>query len=339
MLIDNRYPDGDNTTPPNYAEGVGPTQWTVPLAWLGTEGFQPVMNGLNRTGDSTWPDEIGADEGSDGDIDQWASVYSKTLTGPGTFTIYQADNSGRNMYGVVVKRLPNSVNNAPEITGLTPANNTLFHPAAGGVSFTTTTVSPNTIATENIHFYLNDADVSSMLTIGGATTRRTAVYNGLQADMLYVGRIVAADQAGRTTTNTFTFDTFNAATALAIEAEDYNYEGGQFLATAIPGGYANLLGTRDIDFHNNNGTAAGTIYRAGDFVTLAVSTDVARKAFTDLGATDRQLTTMYLRSPCRGRYRCQRHSHIHHPLVRGHERRHRQRWTPDSRQRINCLKQ
>ncbi|HOW65234.1 MAG TPA: Ig-like domain-containing protein [Verrucomicrobiota bacterium] len=297
LLIDNRYPDGDNTTPPNYAEGLDPTGWTTGLAWMGTEGFQPVFTGANRNLDPSMPDEVGVDEGGNGtgpggDIQQWSTVYSKTLSGPGTFTVYQPDNASRNMYGVVVKRLPNSVNNPPEVSGLTPANNTLFHPAANGLSFTATTVSPNTIATGNIKLYLNDTDVSGNLTIGGTGTRRTASYSTLQADTLYAARIVVSDQAGRTMTNAFTFDTFSATTAVAIEAEDYNYEGGKFVAAPTPGGYANLLGTRDIDFHNNNRTTPNTVYRSGDYALMAVTTDVARKAFADAGATDHQLTTL-----------------------------------------------
>lgn len=317
MLIDNRYPDGTNTTPPNYAEGIDPLYWTTVLSWMGTEGFQPVMTGWNRTGDNTWPDEIGCDEGGNGvgpggDIQQYASIYSKTVTAAGTVSIYAPDNAGRNMYGVVVKLAPGGINSPPEIKGVTPANNTLFHPVASGISFTATTVSPNSIAVAGIKLSLNGADVSSSLTVGGTTTSRSVTYSGLQADTIYSAQIIVSDQAGRSTTNSFAFDTFNAATAIAVEAEDYNYSSGQFLANPTPGAYANRPGTRDIDFHNNinNNVDASTVYRVGDFVGQAVTGDATRKAFTDAGATDHQLTTVlagdwwnYTRSLADGNYR------------------------------------
>jgi hypothetical protein len=297
LLIDDRLFDTVGSDPPNAAEGIDPAGWVSAMAWVGQEGYQPVLNGLNRNGDPTIPDEVGVDEGGNGtgpggDIQQWSSVYSKTLSGPGSFKLFQADNPSQNMYGVVVKRLPNSVNNPPEITNAIPSNNTLFYPAASGLSFTVTTIAPNAIAASNITVFLNGASVTSQLTIGGTATKRSVSYGGLQVDTLYTARIVVADQAGRATTNSYTFDTFSASSAIAVEAEDYNYESGKYLTASTPGGYTGLLGVGEVDFHNNNHTAATTVYRNGDYIGLAVATDVARKTFTDLGATDHQLTTI-----------------------------------------------
>jgi hypothetical protein len=103
MLVDNRLSNDSNGDPPNFAEGINPTSWTVVMTWLGTEGYKPLLNGLNRTTNVTWPDEVGIDEGSDGTINNWYSIYYKQVPA-GTSSIYQADNGGRNMYGVVVGR-------------------------------------------------------------------------------------------------------------------------------------------------------------------------------------------------------------------------------------------
>lgn len=296
LLIDNRYPNGkDNATPPNYDEGVDPANWTTSLAWIGEQGFKPVINGINRASSLEYPDEIGVDEGGNGtgpggDIQQFSSIYSKTIPAPGTFSVFQPDNSGRNMYGVAVRRLPNSVNNPPEIRNLTPANNTLFHPAAGGLSFTVTTVSPNSIAAGGLKLSLNGTDVSAGLNVGGTGTSRTASYSQLQADTLYTGRIVASDQAGRSTTNSFIFDTFSAATAIAIEAEDYNYDSGKFVNPPVIGGYANLAGTKGVDFQNNHGTTAAANYRTTDQQGIAAAGDVARSEFANGGLTDYAIT-------------------------------------------------
>jgi hypothetical protein len=97
MLIDNRLQDGDNTNPPTF--GAANMQWILDEAWLATS------NGLNRTANTAVPDEVPFDEGPDGDIDQYFSVYYKDYAA-GTFNLLQPDNNGRNMYGVVVQTIP-----------------------------------------------------------------------------------------------------------------------------------------------------------------------------------------------------------------------------------------
>lgn len=97
MLIDNRLSDGNNADPPTF--GPASMQWILDGGWI------PTANGLNRTGDPSKPDEVPIDESANGTIDQYFSVYYKNFDA-GTFTLYQADNAGRNMYGVVVAPIP-----------------------------------------------------------------------------------------------------------------------------------------------------------------------------------------------------------------------------------------
>jgi len=97
MLIDNRLSDGDNLTPPTF----GPTS----MQWILDQGWAATANGLNRLSDPSRPDELAFDEGADSDTDQWYSIYKKAF-GPGTLTLGQPDNAGRNMYGVVVTAIP-----------------------------------------------------------------------------------------------------------------------------------------------------------------------------------------------------------------------------------------
>jgi hypothetical protein len=97
LLIDDRLSDGDNLTPPTF----GPTS----MQWVLDEGWTPVVNGINRFADPARPDHVGIDESANGTIDQWASVYAKDFPA-GTISLLQADNAGRNMYGVVVAQVP-----------------------------------------------------------------------------------------------------------------------------------------------------------------------------------------------------------------------------------------
>ena len=128
LLIDNRLTDGTAADPPE--SGLPLDQWTG-MAWVNTEGFAPVLNGLNRNGDANIPDEIGVDEGGNGigpggDIQNYSSVYFKAVEA-GTFSIYQPDNAGRNIRcrGQGPPGAPAS--NPPEIVNLGPTNNTLFY--------------------------------------------------------------------------------------------------------------------------------------------------------------------------------------------------------------------
>lgn len=303
LLIDNRHPDGDNTTPPNLDST---------MLWVTEDGWQPVLNGLNRNLDPSVPDEVGADEGGDGvgpglGLNQWSSVYHRRVPA-GTVTLGTAENPGRNMYGVVVTRVPGSVNNPPEIANVTPADNTLFYAAASGLSFTARTVAPNNLPAANLKVLLNGTDVSGNLTVAGDALNRTATLGGLVANTLYRARLIAVDQAGRGSTNDIVFDTFSAS-ALAVEGEDYDHGGGGFETSATPGAYAGLAGVRDTDYHNNNRTAPTANYRTGDFVSVATAGDAVRAAFGDGAITDYQVNALqagdwfqYTRSYTAGAY-------------------------------------
>jgi hypothetical protein len=101
MLIDNRMSADtaatDNADPPTF--DATHMQWILDQAWIATS------NGLNRTANAAVPDEVPIDEGANGSIEQWYSVYRKDVPA-GTFRLLQADNAGQNMYGVVVVAIP-----------------------------------------------------------------------------------------------------------------------------------------------------------------------------------------------------------------------------------------
>lgn len=97
MLIDNRLSDGDAATPPTF--DATHMQWILDQGWLAT------AHALNRAQSAARPDEVGIDESSDGTINNWYSVYYKSYPA-GTFSLLQADNANRNMYGVVITPEP-----------------------------------------------------------------------------------------------------------------------------------------------------------------------------------------------------------------------------------------
>ena len=100
MPINNPNIDNSNANPP--FGGAAPNTWPR-MTSVGAAGFQPVMNGYNRTANATWPDEVGIDEGGDGTgpgigLNQWASVYSRSYDA-GTFSLNELNLGGGNMYG------------------------------------------------------------------------------------------------------------------------------------------------------------------------------------------------------------------------------------------------
>jgi hypothetical protein len=97
VTVDNRLSDGDNLTPPTF----GPTS----MQWILDQGWTATANGINRFSDPLFPDEVPIDELADGTIQQYFSVYEKEF-GAGTLDLFQADNAGRNMYGVVFQLIP-----------------------------------------------------------------------------------------------------------------------------------------------------------------------------------------------------------------------------------------
>lgn len=99
MLIDNRL--GDPNSPAADPPSFGPTR----MQWILDQGWIATSNGFNRTANLAVPDEVALDEGGDNTINNWFSVYRRTVPA-GTFSLFQGDNAGQNMYGAVVVAIP-----------------------------------------------------------------------------------------------------------------------------------------------------------------------------------------------------------------------------------------
>src|SRR5262249_27590807 len=91
-------------------------------------------------------------------------------------------------------------------------------------------------------------------------------FNGtLAPNTIYNGKIISLDTTGKGTTNTWVFDTFPTSGILTIEAEDYNYGGGQFQDNPPVSGLQ-----PDGTQVNGSGTSGGGYYSAdaaGDLIT------------------------------------------------------------------------
>ncbi|MGE3308644.1 MAG: hypothetical protein AB7O66_01650 [Limisphaerales bacterium] len=110
----------------------------------------------------------------------------------------------------------------PEISGLSPASGTRYATAANGLSFTATTQPPNSIPTTGAQLILNGTDVTADLVASGDIRSRTFTYSKLQANQLYSGSIILADQTGRSSTNSVSFDTFAEGEIGLTPVADYS---------------------------------------------------------------------------------------------------------------------
>ncbi|HZR15823.1 MAG TPA: hypothetical protein VFE51_00730 [Verrucomicrobiae bacterium] len=159
------------------------------------------------------------------------------------------------------------------------------------LSFTANTYSTNVIKASATQVRLNGRDLSAQLNLSadGTNISGSLPATVLASNTLYSAEIVVSDLAGtKTSTNTFWFDTFSDAFLLSsgvkvIEAEEYNYNAGDFQLDPIPVsgtstngiavngngiGYFGEVGGAGIDFsnHNANPDPNFSAFRSGDAV-------------------------------------------------------------------------
>jgi hypothetical protein len=181
----------------------------------------------------------------------------------------------------------------PQVVQRSPRSNANFHAASEGINFTAATFTDEAVQT--VEMILNGKDVSGQLTIVGEPNARVVSYDGLHPNTVYQGQITLATATGQTLVNRWNFDTFAAdyfesAEAKVIEAEDYNFNGGQYINNPPPSGvaadgnfvnwgqgYYDQIGTPEVDFFDF-ATApheVGISYRPEDVVaTRPGSNDV-----------------------------------------------------------------
>jgi len=184
---------------------------------------------------------------------------------------------------------------APQFVNISPANNTFFVDPGSTVSFEAL-AGGSDIDASGVHLSLNGVDVSGSLSVGGTPSDRTASFSGLAANVPVTAVISVTDQGGHTASKTIHFDTFNAATSLSIEAEDYNFAdvtcptpavtGGTYIDNPAINAYAGLQG---IDFFDTAATLTYSIYRNCDFASTHASLDALRPAYVSAAATDYEI--------------------------------------------------
>jgi len=149
---------------------------------------------------------------------------------------------------------------APVISGLYP-NGAYKFQASSTLSFTAS----STVAITNVTLQLsasqltgggtiirNLSSIGGGLTISGPATGET-VSAGLSSNRVYTAVINITDANGATATTNISFDTISGYT---FEAEDFDYNSGQFIDNPQTNAYGGLQGVGGVDVYNLNGSGA-----------------------------------------------------------------------------------
>ena len=165
-----------------------------------------------------------------------------TVALSGTTTLRVSAGTGANLNFFML--LPADTN-TPTITSVYPDGTTLVQ----GTNKRTFTVSSpsHSIAQSNVVLTLNGVNVSSSLTFAGSASS-WVVSTPLSLNVTnYTAVINVTDNVGNTHALTLNFDTFNPA-SYDIEAEDWDFNGGQFIdnpsitSAADPNSYFDQVG-------------------------------------------------------------------------------------------------
>jgi hypothetical protein len=227
--------------------------------------------------------------------------------GDGNFVLYlyadYAANALEDPYIVVYDNAvaaapPAAGNTPPIISEVQPEEFANFLPAPAQISFRVT--DDKALVDSKISVTLNGTNYTTAngLTLSGTGTARTATLGGIGVNLNCAALLKAEDSEGLLATKELYFDTFSSA-SLVIEAEDYNYGGGQFIDNPVPvaeGGfqlnsYSLMAGLAGIDFSDTRTAPnfADTRYRPEDPVRMGTTRDRLRSKYTALGGPDAEV--------------------------------------------------
>jgi hypothetical protein len=171
----------------------------------------------------------------------------------------------------------------------TPPHGAIWQNANAGITFNIVSqpgLAP-AVAADKVFLSLPGAlDPAWSWTISGNGTNRQAQLTGISADRVYKGMLSLVDAAGTTNSLPFEFDTFRT-NHFTFEAEDYNFDSGQFLDTivlssaAAANNYIDRIGVEGIDHLENSTESAGSPhqYRADSLVGTERTRDILRPKY------------------------------------------------------------
>lgn len=214
-------------------------------------------------------------------LQQNGSLVTVNLSGTNTFQATSTAEANVSFFILVP-----AATDLPHIAGVYPDGSVLFQPTNRMVFTASNSVFG--INQTNITVSLNGANVTSSLSFSGSTNA-WSVSLPLALSTNYHAVIVAVDNYGNVVSNAFYFDTFSPNN-FTFEAEDFDFNGGQYIDNPGIDAYANEVSTPYVDeWYVNQVGGAPFVYRPSDWISTAVSTDVPRQNYLNASATDYQV--------------------------------------------------
>lgn len=209
------------------------------------------------------------------------NIAAVTLKGTSTLRMTSGGNLLPNFLALVAGQI-----DLPQISNLYPDG---AHPFENTNTFSfSVTSSGATIPVSGISLNLDGVDVSSSLTISGSASTKSVVYPSLKPDALHLAILTITNSLGHGILLTNSFDTFSQSNYM-VEAEDFDYGGGQFVTNWFPNAYDTLGAMTNIDFQHTPVSGQAFTYRS-DGIPEGRSSDYLRQAFIDVLGTDYDLT-------------------------------------------------
>jgi hypothetical protein len=135
--------------------------------------------------------------------------------------------AGENVISFIFVPMP-AAGLPPTLSNISPANGTVFAPAASGFSFTANAGAGGTpINTSGIHLSLNGNDVTAQLVITGTSTSRNVSCSLLAPNNVYTAVLAVTNSNGVGVTRTVQFDTVDSNN-FYVKAHDFDYNSGEW---------------------------------------------------------------------------------------------------------------
>jgi len=205
-----------------------------------------------------------------------------TLTCDGTASTLQlkVDNGNLNMNFVLLVPVEVAGASTESITNVSPDGSELYQPSTT-FTFTVTSTTPPVVAS-GVTVLLTGTNVwgqgaATLLQVGsgltgsgsGASMTFTAP---LAANTIYKALVTATDANGNSATTNVVFNTITPY--YSFEAEDYDYQSGQFIDNPQTNAYANLSGIEGIDTHDSDFLDGSWTYRNQAYGSGGLETEI-----------------------------------------------------------------
>jgi hypothetical protein len=212
------------------------------------------------------------------------NLVNVTLNGKQTLRVTSQGNLLPGFFALAIAQV-----DLPRLSNLYPAGSRPFE-FTNALSFTVTTTGA-TFPANGIKVILDGSDVSSGLVITGSGSSNNVVYPHLQPNATHFALITATNSLGHGISVSNQFDTFTQNNYM-FEAEDFDYDGGQYVDPWTPYySYSGLGATTNIDFQHTTEGGEQFQYRSDGIPESLVQNYPieARDVFLQNSAFDFQL--------------------------------------------------